>query len=251
MNLSEIVGDIPETLLLYQGDSYLTEFKASTLRIVREKKSAVYLVLDRTLFHPKSGGQPSDKGSISGSGFEVKVKKALFSKKVVVHYGKIIQGEPGENEEISGFIDWNWRYLLMKRHTAGHLMDHCITEATGRWAETTDSWLGDPCYVGYRGEELREDQMREVEVMVNEKIKQGAQVRIEQVTLEELKRRTPHAPNIYRLPTLDSYRIVTIEGCEPIPCGGTHLKNINEIGGFKITDQSIVDSGFRIYYEVV
>ena len=250
MNLSEIVEGIPETALLYQGDSYLTEFKASVLRVVREKKSSVYLVLDKTLFHPKSGGQPSDRGVISGLNFEVKVKKALFSKKIVVHYGKILQGEPREGE-VHGSIDWDWRYLLMKRHTAGHLMDHCITITTGRWAETTDSWLGDPCYVGYRGEGLSEEQIKKVEELVRERIREGAPVKVEYVSLEELKRRAPHAPNIYRLPTLESYRIVTIEGCSPIPCGGTHLRNINEIKDFKITDQTIVESGFRVYYKVV
>jgi len=250
MNLSEIVEGIPETVCQYQEDSYSKEFRSLLLRVFREKKSDVYMVLDKTIFHPKSGGQPSDRGRLLGSDFEIEVKKALFTKNVVVHYGKIIHGEPTEGEEVSGFIDWEWRYLLMRRHTANHLMDYCISRTTGRWAETTDSWLEDPCYVGYRGRGLSETELRQVEDMANDMIGKGGGVQVENVTLEELKRRNPHAPNIYRLPSLDVYRIVTIEGCDPIPCGGTHLKNINEIGNFAITNQTIVESGYRIYYKV-
>jgi len=52
------------------------------------------------------------------------------------------------------------------------------------------------------------------------------------------------------LPKLESFRIVTIEGCDPIPCGGTHLRNVNEIGRFKLKDVMEVDDGFRVYYDV-
>ncbi|MCK4243839.1 hypothetical protein KAX03_03135 [Candidatus Bathyarchaeota archaeon] len=80
-------------------------------------------------------------------------------------------------------------------------------------------------------------------------LKEG-KVKSEVISYQELLDRAPEAPNIFRLPKLESFRIATIEGCEPIPCGGTHLKNIKEIGRFKINEAVEVEDGFRVYYDI-
>jgi len=247
--LFELVNGVEKTQLLYWVDSYLKIFRANVLRLEPGKKHDVYVVLDRTIFHPKSGGQPSDRGVITGSDFGVDVKKAMLVSNVIVHWGKILGGEPKVGG-VEGEIDWRWRRLLMRRHTAGHLYDHCLTQVTGKRVETTDSWLGDPCYVGYKGKKPSTEELRRAEDVENEMIAEGAAVKSDIVSYEELLKRAPEAPNIYRLPKLESYRIVAIEGCKPIPCGGTHLRNINEIGRFRLKDVSEVEDGFRVYYDV-
>jgi Ser-tRNA(Ala) deacylase AlaX len=55
---------------------------------------------------------------------------------------------------------------------------------------------------------------------------------------------------MYRLPHLEAYRIVTIQGCTPIPCAGTHLRNIQEIERVAISKIEQQDHNFRVYYEV-
>lgn len=249
VELSELVKGLEKTQLQYWSDPYLKVSKARTLRVEPDEKHDVYLVLDKTIFHPKSGGQPSDKGFIAGSGFKVEVKKAMLVDGVVVHWGRIIEGEPKSNG-VEAVIDWGLRYLFMRRHTAGHLYDHCLTQVTGNRVETTDSWLGEPCYVGYKGEKPSADELRKAERLENQTIDRGAVVNSEIVSYEELLKRAPGAPNIYRLPELESFRIVTIEGCDPIPCGGTHLRNVNEIGRFIIKDVTEVKDGFRVHYDV-
>ncbi|MDH5770633.1 MAG: alanine--tRNA ligase-related protein, partial [Candidatus Bathyarchaeota archaeon] len=136
--LSELVKSLEKTQLLYWADPYLKTLQAKILSLEPDKKHNVYVVLDKTIFHPKSGGQPSDRGLITGSDFEVKVKKAMLVNGVIVHWGKILEGEP-KGGRVGGEIDWDWRYLLMRRHTAGHLYDHCLTQVTGKRVETTDS----------------------------------------------------------------------------------------------------------------
>jgi alanyl-tRNA synthetase len=171
---------------------------------------------------------------------------------VIIHWGRILEGKAdaiGE-ERITGEIQWNPRYQYMKRHTAGHLLDHCLTTLIGKPVETTDSWLGDQCYVGYNGEAPAIDELRETEALENQIIARGGKVNIETIPHEELLRRAPNAPNIYRLPRLKDYRIVTIEGCNPIPCAGTHLRDIKEIGCFSIKRLERLASSFRVYYEV-
>jgi alanyl-tRNA synthetase len=149
--LEELIKDLKPSELIYWQDSYAKTFQASILRSVPAEKGHIYLILDKTIFHPKSGGQPSDRGRIYGSGFEVDVKKTMLLDEVAIHYGKIKNGAP-KNELVTCEIDWSWRYLLMRRHTGTHLFDHCLAQTTGIRVETTDSWLGDECYVGYRGQ---------------------------------------------------------------------------------------------------
>jgi len=249
MRLEELVKGIAGTELLYWGDAYLKAFEANIVRLEPDEKKHFYMILDRTIFHPKSGGQPSDRGVIQGNGFKIEVKKAMLAGSVVVHWGKLLEGSPNIGK-VNGGIDWDWRYLLMRRHTAGHLLDHCLAVVTGKRVETTDSWLADECYVGYKGEPPSIEELKKIEETENKLIEQGAAVKIETVSYEELKERAPEAPNIYRLPTLESFRIVTIEGCEPIPCGGTHLKNISEIGRFILENAAKTSLGFNVYYDV-
>ena len=226
MRLEELARGIAETEVLYWNDAYLKVFEANIVRLEPDEKKHFYAILDRTAFHPKSGGQPSDRGIIQGEGFKIEVKKAMLAGSIIVHWGKLLEGSPNAGK-VKGEIDWVWRYLLMRRHTAGHLLDHCLAIVTGKRVETTDSWLGDECYVGYKGEPPSIEHSKTVEELENRLIEQGASVKVETISYEDLKERAPEAPNIYRLPMLESFRIVTIEGCEPIPCGGTHIKNIS------------------------
>jgi len=238
-----------ETILVYWADCYIRTFNASLAKVIPDRGRDMYVVLDRTGFHPKGGGQPSDRGMLSGSGWSFEVKKAMLFNHRVVHSGRLIEGEIIDGP-VFGEIDWDWRYLMMRRHTGGHLLDHCLAQTTGRRVETTESWLGDPCYVGYKGEAPPEEEMRHAEKLANNMISHGGNVALEEISYEELLLRAPDAPNIYRLPPLRSVRAVTIEGCSPIPCGGTHVKDIAEIGRLSIKEVVQNETCFNVYYEV-
>ncbi|MEE8571213.1 MAG: alanyl-tRNA editing protein [Candidatus Bathyarchaeia archaeon] len=249
MKLSDIVKGMDKTELLYLKETYAKTFQGRVLRVEFEGKKNVYLVLDKTIFHPKGGGQPTDKGHISEQNCEVNIKKALYVGGVVVHWGRMLQGRISEGP-VFGEIDWERRYWYMKRHTAGHLLDHCLTVLTGKPVETTESWLENPCYVGYAGSPPSASCLESAEEMVNEMISKDAAVNIESISYKGLLEIAPDAPNIYRLPVLETYRIVTIDGCNPIPCAGTHLKNIGEIGRLTVKKIETHGSDFRVYYDV-
>jgi len=53
------------------------------------------------------------------------------------------------------------------------------------------------------------------------------------------------------LPRLEEVRLVTIEGCRPIACGGTHLRNMHEAKGVRIDRMETVAGGFRVYFDVL
>lgn len=250
MKLEDLVANLPRTKLLYWDDPYQSSSKGRILRVELDKKNGAYLVLDRSLFHPKSGGQPSDRGTVSAAGFNVDVKKAMIVGGVVVHYGKLHGAEVDPGLEVESKIDWDWRYLLMRRHTAAHLLDHCIGLTTQARVTTTDSWLGDECYVGYRGRAIRGEVVQEAFESGREMIADGADVVSEVVPYNDVISRAPDAPNLFRLPKVETVRLVTIRGCDPIPCGGTHLRNVNEIGLLRFKDVTRVKEGYRISYDV-
>jgi alanyl-tRNA synthetase len=251
LNLSEITQGIAGTELLYLKQMELASAQAKVVKIVPEKRTHAYVMLDRTIFHPKGGGQPSDRGTIRSTEFSLEIKKAIHYQGVVVHWGKIVNGTPSLGP-VSCELDWAYRYLVMRRHTAAHLLDHCLAKATTIHVETTDSWLDEPCYVGYKGEPPDSSSLNLAQEMAEKMIAAGAKVNITYLSPEQGKLILRNAPNFERLPDLEEIRIVTIEGCDPIPCGGTHVANVKEIGKLSIVGvERVQDSAFRVLFSVV
>jgi alanyl-tRNA synthetase len=250
LNLKEIASGIKRTELTYLREMDKGRDEAQIIKIIPEKRTHVYLILDRTIFHPKGGGQPSDRGTIRSTNLELNVKKALYHQGIVVHWAKIISGEPVVGQ-VTCEIDWPFRHLVMRRHTAAHLIDHCLALETSRRVETTDSWLGEPCYVGYAGNAPNEDILRRVEAQANRMVSRGAEVRIDYLTAEQGRVLLQAAPNFERLPELDEIRTVTIRGCAPIPCGGTHVADIAQIGRISIIRaEPMPNLTFRLHFSV-
>jgi len=250
MNLEDLARDMAATQLLYLDDSYLKESSCSILKVESDDRKSAYVVLDRSIFHPKSGGQPSDQGRISTDTAVFEVRKVMATKGVLIHWGKYVQGTlPIGSAQLK--VDWDLRQKCMRRHTAAHLFDHCLATVLGKRVETTDSWVGDESYIGYRGEIPTTGHLQEAEKMENELILKGAKVTSQLMTREQVVAYASDAPNLARLPTGATLRVVTIEGCGGIPCGGTHVRNIREIGQFKLGAAQSLDGSFRTYFGLI
>ncbi len=250
LNLDELTTAIAKTELVYLKEMMLARADANALKVLPEKRTHAYLMLDRTIFHPKGGGQPSDRGIIRSAELTLNIKKAIYHRGVVVHWGKILSGTPSTGS-VSCEIDWDFRYLVMRRHTAAHLLDHCLATVTSRRVETTDSWLDEPCYVGYKGETPDQRTLHEVGDLANAMISAGAKVKIAFLEPDAAKAILQNAPNIERLPDLQEIRTVTISNCEPIPCGGTHVADINEIGKISVLKaEEMPYRTFRLHFSV-
>ena len=109
----------------YLLDCYRKEFDAQVVRV----KEGVFVILDHSYFYPTGGGQPYDMGTITCNGNTYKV---VFVKKEdgeIVHEVSDIGLKEGDN--IHGEIDWDRRYILMRYHTAAHILSEVISHATG------------------------------------------------------------------------------------------------------------------------
>jgi len=249
MKLEDLTRDMAATQLFYLNDSYLKETTCKILKVQPDDRKSAYLVLDRSIFHPKSGGQPSDKGRILAEAVVFDVRKVMLTRSVAVHWGKYVQGTP-QIGLARMEIEWDPRYRCMRKHTAAHLFDHCLATVLGTRVETTDSWIGDGSYIGYRGELPLMEKLRAAEVMENQLIAKGGRVTSQVMTREEALLSSSDAPNLTRLPNGTHLRVVTIEGCHGIPCGGTHLKDIREIEQFNLKTPEALSGRFRVHFDV-
>ena len=101
------------TDLIYQTDSYIRQFEAS---VVAVDIDAHGVVLDRTAFYPGGGGQPADCGTLLVNGAAIPVRQVKKIGGQIVH---LLEGDtlPDEGESVSGQLDWDRRYRLMRTHT--------------------------------------------------------------------------------------------------------------------------------------
>jgi len=249
MDLNKIAADCNSTEPLYITQMDTQNVKVSITRIVPDKGQHCYLILDKTIFHPKGGGQPSDKGIVRSPEFEANVKKAIAHHDVIIHWVKIVRGKPNIGL-VECELDWPYRHMIMRKHSAAHLLDHCLAKTTKRIVRTTDSWLGDDSYVGYDGLLPGSSELSQIEALANEIIRNGAEITISHVSRQEAST-LADAPNFERLPDLNTIRIVKIEGCSPIPCGGTHVSNVSQIGQLSLLGTVRTSkTGFRIYFRL-
>ena len=112
------------TELLYQTDSYLREFGAT---VVAADAEAGRVVLDRTAFYPGGGGQPGDLGALAQTFRVSETLKVSWAVTQVKKEGDLVWhwlngGLPAEGQAITGSIDWERRYQLMRTHTAMHIL---------------------------------------------------------------------------------------------------------------------------------
>ncbi|MEM0090128.1 MAG: alanyl-tRNA editing protein [Nitrososphaerota archaeon] len=251
VSLAEVVVGLSETKKLYLDDAYKKEAESHILRWIRETGRKGYVVVDETIMHPKSGAQPSDRGVLESTGITFTVSKVMEYGGVIVHYGEISGGDFKEGMDVKMRLDWERRYKIMRTHTAGHIVDYAVVTTYGKLFQSQSAMhdVGHG-FQEYLGEYLG-DLKERIEEVANEVVASSKPVFAEYVSVHELSKKVFGAPNLSRLPRLDVYRIVVIEGINAIPCGGTHVKSTSEVGRIKIDLIEQTSNGFKITYRVL
>ena len=207
-------GVIKVTRTLYYEDAYLREAKAKVLE-VRDNA----LLLDQTVFYPTGGGQPHDRGWINGvEVLDVYKDDAGNVWHVVAEPEKFKAGD-----EVELKLDWDYRYRLMRIHTAMHLMEHVLNVVLpGEW-ELYGS--------GMSVEKGRYD------ILYPENVNQWkGQI------IETFNRLVDEGGEM-RIWWEGETRYTQIRDFEVIPCGGTHVRDIKEIGHLKKFKRSSLGKG--------
>ncbi|MCU0724493.1 MAG: hypothetical protein MUE73_01690 [Planctomycetes bacterium] len=197
-----------------------------------------FVLLRETVFHPESGGQPADRGSIAG----VEVLDARERDGEVLHVvaGPVVAGP------VLARIDGARRFDLRQQHTAQHLLTALLSEHHGR--ATTSFHLGESyTAIEVTGQVPSPADLREFEEEANAAIRQDRPVTARWVSPEEMESlpvRSRGLPGDHR----GLVRLVSIEGIDLNTCGGTHVARLGEIQMVHLVDAAPARGGTRIRF---
>ena len=203
------------------------------------------VVLDATPFYAESGGQTGDKGLFYNDALKAEVTDTQKIDGIYLHRIKITSGLIEKGTVITASVDTPRREAVMKNHTSTHLLHSALRAILGPHVEQAGSYVDEDRlrfdfthFAALTGEEIRK-----TERLVNAWIEQASPVCVEEMEIEQAKKRGAIA--LFEDKYKDSVRTVTVEGVSMELCGGTHLKNTGEAGLFKITSSVSTAAGVR------
>lgn len=214
---------------VFYEDSYLRTLTAVVTAIDGE-----WIELDRTIFYPNGGGQPGDTGtftSTNGEEYAVIDTRKGAEPGTIVHQLSSADHNLKVNDELTTNLNWDRRYRLMRMHTGLHVMASLIPVmvtggSVGEEKSRLDFDLGD--------HQIDKDDLSR---RLNELISESKPVMIESILEEDLDKN----PQLVRTMSVQPprgagvIRMIRIQDIDYQPCGGTHLKNISEIGEARIS----------------
>lgn len=222
------------TDLLCHTDSYLKEFDAIVTSL-DETSHAV--ILDRTVFYPGGGGQPSDFGVLTVDGSDLPVLRCKKEGSEVLHLLVKNFPLPGIGTRLHGEINWAHRYQLMRTHTALHVLCGVVFRDYGKSVTGGDM---EPLQgrLDFEFEDLSKELVLEIEKAVNIEIDKKRAITAKILPREEAFQ----IPDLIRTkinllpPGIQHVRTVEIHGLDLQADGGTHVANTSEVGKIRISD---------------
>jgi misacylated tRNA(Ala) deacylase len=233
------------TKALYLTDSYLRESSA----IVVDVKDGKYVILDQTIFYPKGGGQPYDTGKIEKNGETYSVVFVGKFSSEISHEVDRVGLQPGD--KVRCILNWERRYKLMRSHTAAHVLTALINKGTG--ALITGNQLEEEhVRFDFSLEKFDKTLLEEYLAKANELFLSDIEVKWYELPREEALK----IPGVVKMaeafpPDLPVLRIVEIVGIDRQADGGTHVRNLNEIGRVELLKtENKGKNNRRIYFKL-
>ena len=216
------------TELLFREDAYL---KTASARILAVDERGIEL--DRTIFYPLGGGQAGDTGALlRANGERIPIVDTRKGEAVdsVLHIPAPAMQRPEPGETVTLEIDWERRYKLMRLHTALHVMS-CVVVAP----VTGGNISPEKARLDFDIDMSLLDADR-IERETNALIGRGVETETVWITDEELDARPELVKTMSVQPPRGTgrVRLLRIPGIDLQPCGGTHVRNITEIGGIRV-----------------
>ena len=216
------------TALLYLDDSYLKEFQARVTELAEDG-----VVLEQTAFYVGGGGQPSDTGQLLDQDRQYPVSGLARSGGKAVHR---IQGQLSQvGANVTGLIDWDRRYSLMRTHTALHILCGVIWGEYGALVTGGDMRPGE-ARMDFELEHMSAQFANEIEEKINAAVLAARHVVVGNLSREE----ADVTPDLIRTkinllpPNIREVRTINIEGLDLQADGETHVSNTQEVGAIKV-----------------
>lgn len=220
---------------LFATDAYLREFDAAVVEVDRDGGR---VALARTAFYPGGGGQPHDIGTLRTDAGPLTVTRVKREQGRIWHWLDVLAADelPAPGTEVHGELDWSRRHLLMRTHTALHVLCGVV------WAEFAIPVTGGNMEPG-RGrldfpfDAISVELGQRLEKRINEELAAARQV-----VVEFLGRDAADAdPALIRTAAnlipreIDPLRVIDIVGLDKQADGGTHVASTAEVGAVRVT----------------
>jgi alanyl-tRNA synthetase len=208
----------------------------------------VDIILDKTPFYGEMGGQVGDTGEISGGEGKVIVTDTVRGPSdVIIHQGKVIEGNISVGDEVEAKVDVARRLDIARNHTATHLLQGALRQILSERVSQRGS-LVEPERLRFdfsHSASITEEQLMEIQRRVNEVMRRNLSVKTKVVPYKQAI--AEGAIALFEEKYGETVRMVEI-GDPAISkelCGGTHVKSTGEIGPFLITGESSIGTGLR------
>ena len=238
------------TTLLYLENAYLKEMEATLIEVAKENdgQQRWLIVLDQTIFYPRGGGQATDQGFLFTDTWKGKVGQVLQKEGKIFHY---VEGDqpPPIGTLVRGTLDWNRRYLNMRLHSAGHVVDFALY-LLGYSPSPLIPFKGEhekKPVIYYHGT-IEKDFQHELEKKANELVSQDLPFSFRFADHQELEREA-----IYLQPGLPKnkpLRLLTLKGVGSVADGGTQVHSTSEVGQISILPIEQKDGMTLIRYRI-
>ena len=211
-----------------------------------EAKDGVLVVLDKTPFYAEMGGQVADNGLLTGPECSLRVLDVKKTPKgYYVHTCVLESGIVKVGDVLTAQVDKDYRMAIARNHTATHLLQAALREVLGDHVHQAGSYQ-DASITHFdftHFSAVTAEELARVQKIVNDKIFDSMNVIVQEMPVEEAKKLGAMA--LFGEKYGKEVRVVDIEGWSTEFCGGTHVKNTAQIGGFKIVSESSVAAGIR------
>jgi len=204
------------------------------------------IILDKTPFYAEGGGQVGDEGMLVSEFGRI---KAVNAKKLpdgtVYHVAYVEEGQLKVGETVKIEVDQTKKLASARNHTATHLLQAALKQVVGdQVSQAGSSVTPERLRFDFTNfEPVTAQQLADVEELVNLEILKGTDVEISHMGIEEAK--AAGAMALFSEKYGDVVRVVKVPGFSMELCGGSHVKNVGQIGMFKIVSESGVASGVR------
>ena len=221
---------------LCYSDAYAREVEARVVAV--EAAQAPLVILDRTVFYPGGGGQPSDRGLLlrAADGRTWTVTAARKSAGEIVHELEAGTEPPAIGDRLRVDLDWARRFALMRTHTALHALCGVVWRDYGALVTGGNMEPG-AARMDFEFERMSGDLVAQIEAAVNAELAQARDVRVNVLPREEAFA----IPDLIRTkinllpPGIEEIRTIEIVGLDLQADGGTHVANTREVGGIRVT----------------
>jgi misacylated tRNA(Ala) deacylase len=225
--------EIIMTELIYLEDAYADQIQAEVLEVEDNG-----IILERTVFYPGGGGQPSDTGQLLCDDLVYGVTRVQRTNGKIWHLIENAEGRiPGVGDRVTAILDWDRRFSLMRTHTAMHILCGVI------WRDYQASVTGgnmEPLKgrMDFEFEHMQKELVAEIEEKINLEVQAERSIVVNTLPRDEAF----SIPDLIRtkinlLPEgISEVRTVEIKGLDLQADGGTHVANTREVGFIRIVD---------------